>query len=142
MALNGLRMMPLFPWPSLKTGRWVFPSTASRLTYQVARSYGSHCLILLPEYTTRSIVCVHLSYRSRLRPSLPLCVGQVFFCDTVIQASRLYPRGPRPGQGYSVPVPHHLLTSSLIDPIRATQGHSPISLPCRLYEEPWLCGSA
>jgi len=84
----------------------------------VARSYGSHCLILLPEYTTRSIVCVHLSYRSRLRPGLPLCVGQVFFCDTVIQASRLYPRGPRSGQGYSVPVPHHLLTSS--EPLKDT----------------------
>jgi hypothetical protein len=36
----------------------------------------------------------------------------VFFPDTVIQASRLYPRGPRSSQGYIVPVHQHLLTSS------------------------------
>ena len=32
--------------------------------------------------------------------------------DTVMRASRPYPRGPRSGQGYSVPVHQHLLTSS------------------------------
>ena len=38
--------------------------------------------------------------------------------DTVTRASRPYPRGPRSGQGYVVPVHQHLLTSS--DPLTST----------------------
>jgi len=46
----------------------------------------------------------------------------------------LYPRGPRSGPGYSVPV-HHRLS----DPIRPTRRHIPISPHSGLYEMPSLC---
>jgi hypothetical protein len=46
----------------------------------------------------------------------------------------LYPRGPRSGPGYAVPVHHHL-----IGPIRPTRGHISISPSSGLYEMPSLC---
>src|ERR1022692_1894334 len=70
------------------------------------------CLSLLPACATQQTVCFHPSYRPRLRPVIPYCAGQVFSSDTVTRASRPYPRGPRSGQGCSVPVHQHLLTSS------------------------------
>ena len=45
-----------------------------------------------------------------------------------------YPRGPRSGPGYSVPVHHHLL-----GPIRPTRRHASISPHCGLYAAPSLC---
>src|SRR6516225_6967401 len=48
-----------------------------------------------------------------------------------------YPRGPRSGPGYSVPVRHHL-----IGPIRPTRGHTAISPHGGLYAMPSLCESA
>src|ERR1700693_2028708 len=48
-----------------------------------------------------------------------------------------YPRGPRSGPGYSVPVRHHL-----VDPIRPTRRHIAISPHGGLYAMPSLCGSA
>jgi hypothetical protein len=50
---------------------------------------------------------------------------------------RHYPRGPRSGPGYVVPVRHHLT-----DPIRPTRGHTAISPHSGLYAVPSLCGSA
>jgi hypothetical protein len=49
----------------------------------------------------------------------------------------LYPRGPRSGPGYVVPVHLHL-----IGPIRPAHGHILISPPCGLYLMPSLCVSA
>src|SRR5260370_37323537 len=46
----------------------------------------------------------------------------------------LYPRGPRSGPGYAVPVHQHL-----IGPIRPTRGHIPTSPHCGLYAMPSLC---
>ena len=46
----------------------------------------------------------------------------------------LYPRGPRSGPGYSVPVHPHL-----IDPIRPTREHNPTSPRSGLYEMSSLC---
>ena len=76
------------------------------------------CLSLLPAYAKQQTVCFHPSYRPRLGPVIPYCAGQVFSSDTITRASRPYPRGPRSGQGYSVPVHQHLLTSS--DPLTST----------------------
>ena len=70
------------------------------------------CLSLLPACAAQHTVCFHPSYLPRLGPVIPYCAGQVFSSDTVTRASRPYPRGPRSGQGYSVPVHQHLLTSS------------------------------
>lgn len=68
---------------------------------------------------------------------IPYCAGQVFSSDTAIRASRPYPRGPRSGQGCSVPVHQHLLTSS--EPLACTPRFPGIRW---LYGEPLLCGSA
>ena len=46
----------------------------------------------------------------------------------------LYPRGPRSGPGYAVPVHQRL-----IGPIRPTRGHIPTSPYRGLYEMPSLC---
>ena len=55
--------------------------------------------------------------------------------DTAVRAVvPPYPRGPRSGPGFSVPVHHHL-----IGPIRPTRRHAPISPPGGLYAAPWLC---
>src|SRR5258708_31464686 len=109
--------------------RRVFPSTASRLTFQMMPSCLLICLSLLPACATQHTVCFHPSYRPRLGPVIPYCAGQVFSSDTVTRASRPYPRGPRSGQGCSVPVHQHLLTSS--DPLACTLRLSRHSLVIR-----------
>ena len=53
------------------------------------------------------------------------------------QLPSLYPRGPRSGPGYAVPIRHHL-----IDPIRPTRGHIEISPHCGLYPMPSLGAKA
>jgi hypothetical protein len=58
--------------------RRIFPSTASRLTFQMMPSCLLICLSLLPACATRQTVCFHPSYRPRLRPVIPYCAGQVF----------------------------------------------------------------
>ena len=94
------------------------------------------CLSLLPACATQQTVCFHPSYRPRLRPVIPYCAGQVFLRDTVTRASRPYPRGPRSGQGYSVPVHQHLLTSS--EPLTST----PRFPSCAGYTESLCCAGA
>ena len=46
----------------------------------------------------------------------------------------LYPRGPRSGPGYAVPVHHHLL-----GPIRPSREHIPTSPQSGLYATSSLC---
>src|SRR4029077_2133698 len=75
-----------------------------------------------------------------LRPSCfnvdPPRVGSV---DAILHRHAVeystYPRGPRSGPGYSVPVRHHL-----IGPIRPTRGHIAIS-PFGLYAMPSCAGA-
>jgi hypothetical protein len=62
-------------------------------------------------------------------PYVPLCVGTV--CSVVHCHARsylLYPRGPRSGLGYIVPVHPHL-----IGLMRPTHGHTAISPQCGLF---------
>jgi hypothetical protein len=66
----------------------------------------------------------------------PVLSRQVFSSDTVIRASRPYPRGPRSGQGCIVPVHQHLLTSS--DPLACTPRFPGFR---RLYGEPCCAGA-
>src|ERR1035441_7170802 len=58
--------------------------------------------------------------------------------STSVRAAKpLYPRGPRSGPGYSVPVHQRLF-----GPIRPTRGHIPTSPPSEpggLYQTPSLC---
>jgi hypothetical protein len=58
----------------------------------------------------------------------------VRWCTTVRAAWLLYPRGPRSGPGYAVPVHPHLT-----GPIRPTHRHSTTSPHCGLYALPSLC---
>ena len=64
-----------------------------------------------------------------------LCVRDDALTSTSVRAvPPLYPRGPRSGPGYAVPI-----HPRLIGPIRPTRGHIPISPPRGLYAMPSLC---
>ena len=56
------------------------------------------------------------------------------WCTSVRAVQLLYPRGPRSGPGYVVPVHRHLT-----GPIRPTRRHSSTSPPCGLYALSSLC---
>jgi hypothetical protein len=138
VARIGLRMMPPFPQSPLSSVRRVFPSTAGRLAFQAAPSP-------VPRGLSQHQACPahHVGLRlpfvhSVASSSAPLCVGTM---DSVMHRhSRswlLYPRGPRSGLGYSVPV--HL---RLFDLIRPTRRRIPISPQCDLYGMPSLCWCA
>ena len=80
------------------------------------------------------LVCRHPS-RLLLPPSSPRTVSEI---DALINASvravqPLYPRGPRSGPGYVVPIHPHL-----IGPIRPSCRHIPTSPTRGLYEMPSL----
>ena len=64
-----------------------------------------------------------------------LCVRDDALMSTSVRADLpLYPRGPRSGLGYAVPVHPRLL-----GPIRPTRGHIQTSTTRGLYQMPSLC---
>ena len=72
------------------------------------------------------LVCIPPSCSPLLACVSPLCVGAVVRLSTAIRADLLpYPRGPRSGPDFAVPVHPHL-----IGPIRPTRGHIPTSPTC------------
>ena len=121
MALCGLRMMPRFPSPSLKFRTAGFPRYGFKAGISDAAFPARWFAIAL-----RTLCCHRFSL---------LCVRDDALTSTSVQAvSPLYPRGPRSGPGYSVPVHQRLL-----DPIRPTRRHILISPSRGLYEMPSLC---
>jgi hypothetical protein len=121
MARTGLRMMPTFPLPPLKFRTAGFP----RYGFKAGLSDAAF------PYNWFAIVLRALGGH---RDSL-LCVRDDALVSTSVRADLpLYPRGPRSGPGYAVPVHPHL-----IGPIRPTRGHIPTSPPRGLYEMPSLC---
>jgi len=101
----------------------------------------------LPSATSSlSLLPAFAGHRTGLRPSFarlvtaslaPRCVGpDRFDCAPPLSVST-YPRGPRSGSGYRVPIHHHL-----IGPIRPARRHIVISPHSGLYAMPSLCGSA
>jgi hypothetical protein len=73
----------------------------------------------------------------------PRCLRLILVLSRETQGARtppfkrplpLYPRGPRSGPGYVVPVPHHLP-----GPMRPTRRHNSISPHSGLYALPSLC---
>jgi hypothetical protein len=138
VARSGLRMMPPFPPPPLSTVRRVFPSTAGRLAFQVTPFPVSRRLSL-----HQACPAHHVSLRlpfvhSVASSGAPLCVGTMH--SAMHRHSRswlLYPRGPRSGLGSIVPA--HL---RLLDLIRPTRRHIPISPLSGLYRMPSLCWCA
>jgi len=135
VARIGLRMMPPFPQSPLSSVRRVFPSTAGRLAFQIAPFLAS---LRLSQHQAcpGQHVGLRLSFVHPAAPlCVPLCVGTV---DSVAhchsRSCLLYPRGPRSGLSYIVPVHHHL-----IGLIRPTRRHIPISPPSGLYGTSSLC---
>jgi hypothetical protein len=63
-----------------------------------------------------------------------LCVRDDALMNTSVRADSLYPRGPRSGPGYSVPVHPHL-----VSPIRPSCGNIPTSPHGGLYAMSSLC---
>ena len=121
MARTGLRMMPTFPLPPLKF------RTASFPRYGFKAGISDEAFPALWFAIVLRALCCH-------RDSL-LCVKDDALLSTSVRAGQpLYPRGPRSGPGYSVPVHPHL-----IGPIRPTRGHIPTSPSRGLYGMPSLC---
>ena len=121
MARTGLRMMPTFPSSPLKFRTAGFPRYGFKAGISDAAFPGYWFAIVL------RALCGH-------RDSL-LCVRDDALTSTSVRADLpLYPRGPRSGPGYVVPVHLHL-----IGPIRPSCGHTPISPSSGLYEMPSLC---
>jgi hypothetical protein len=132
MARTGLRMMPTFPSSPLKFRTAGFPR------------YGFKAGVSAGAFPRAASTCHALSVCI-----LPACPSLQAFglrsvsenavrTSTAIQAATpLYPRGPRSGPGYAVPIHQHLC-----GPIRPTRRHSAISLLCSLYALPSLCVSA
>ena len=128
MARIGLRMRPPFPWSPLSFRTVGFPQYG----WKAGISDG-------PSRRLRGLRVVR--FASVLR--VPRCLYRCFLvlsrgarCVGTPPFKRplpLYPRGPRYGPGYAVPVHHHLLTPCA--PLASTSrfhGH-------RLYEMPSLC---
>jgi hypothetical protein len=123
MARTGLRMMPTFPSPPLKFRTASFP----RYGFKAGISDKA-----FPKKTGFAFALrAHCFHRVLPALSQGRCAGKAPPCERI---QPLYPRGPRSGPGYAVPVHHHL-----VGPIRPTRGHIPTSPPSGLYEMPSLC---
>ena len=127
MARTGLRMMPTFPSSPLRFRTAGFPQYGSK----AGLSDGA-----FPCGAAIASLGLHPSFVSSAALNTPRSVSRFSAPrDTAVRAVLPpYPRGPRSGPGYSVPVHHHLL-----GPIRPTRRHAPISPPCELYAAPSLC---
>jgi hypothetical protein len=120
MARTGLRMMPTFPSPPLKFRTAGFPRYGFKAGISDVAFPANRFAIVL-----RALYC----HRDSL-----LCVRMDALASTSVRAVLpLYPRGPRSGPGYAVPVHPRLL-----GPIRPTRGHIQTSPTRGLYQMPSL----
>jgi len=137
-ARSGLRMMPTFPPPPLSFRTAGFPQYGWKVG--LSGSAFPHVAQVKPAPSVPcTSCCLRLPFVHSAAPlCAPLCVGTV---DSVAHChSRswlLYPRGPRSGLGSIVPVHQRL-----IDLIRPTRRHIPISPQGGLYRMPSLCWCA
>jgi hypothetical protein len=124
MARSGLRMMPPFPSSPLKFRTVSFPQYGFKAGYRRG----------LPGVAgfSRPPVC-HRPSCPPLTTLIPRPVPgtAVRLCTSVRATLPLYPRDPRSGPGYAVPVHHHLT-----GPMRPTHGHTTASLTKQL-----ICGA-
>ena len=113
--------MPTFPLPPLKFRTAGFP----RYGFKAGMSDAAFPVIWFAS-VLRALCC---------HPNSLLWVRENALMSTAVRAVQaLYPRGPRSGPGYSVPV-HPRLSG----PIRPSCRHIPISLTRSLYKMPSLC---
>ena len=119
-ARSGLRMMPTFPPSSLRCRTAGFPQYGFKAGISDAVFPIGFAIVLRARGFHRySLLCVR---------------GDVLRSTSVRAVQPLYPRGPRSGPGYAVPV-----HPRLAGPIRPTRGPLPTSPPRGLYERPSLC---
>jgi hypothetical protein len=113
MARTGLRMMPTSPWSPLKFRTAGFPSVRLQgwhVRRGLPRDYEFFASCSLPPPFVHPLT-------SRWIPVLSLGTQRAD-APPFKRLNPLYPRGPRSGPGYSVPVHPHL-----IGPIRPTRRH-------------------
>jgi hypothetical protein len=118
MARTGLRMMPTFPSPPLKFRTVGFPQSGLKAGISDAAFPAIWFAIVL-----RALCCHALPLRCVRNDALMSTSGPAVL--------PLYPRGPRSGPGYAVPVHLHLL-----GPIRPTRRHIRTSPTRGLYPMP------
>ena len=114
-------MMPTFPLPPLKFRTAGFPRYGLKAGISDEAFPAGWFAIIL---------------RTHCCPSLfpALCQGRCAYKYLRASGMPLYPRGPRSGPGYAVPVHPHLT-----GPLRPTRRHIPTSPPCGLYGISSLC---
>jgi hypothetical protein len=115
-------MMPTFPSPPLKFRTAGFPQYGFKAGISdkaFPKNPGLPSSFVPTAFTVYSLLWVRDDAR---------------FGTSVRAHHPLYPRGPRSGPGYAVPVHHHL-----VGPIRPTRGHIPTSPSSGSYEMPLLC---
>ena len=114
--------MPTFPSPPLKFRTAGFPRYGFKagISDKAFPKTGFAFVLRAPLLSP----CAPCSVSGTMRNAAPPCE----------RTQPLYPRGPRSGPGYAVPVHHHLG-----GPIRPTRGHIPTSPTRGLYEMPSLC---
>ena len=105
--------MPLFPSPSLKFRTAGFPQYGFKADLS-GDAFRSVALFKPTPGIRNATDCLPSPFVSSETESWTPVLSRAGspLRDTVIRASRPYPRGPRSGQGYVVPVHQHLLTSS------------------------------
>jgi hypothetical protein len=130
MARTGLRMMPTFPSPPLKFRTAGFPQYGFKAGLSEGAFPVRRPIVARPSGLPPSFALLAFKPVRPRSVSGQLCAGAPPFERRL----SLYPRGPRSGPGYSVPVPLRL-----IDPIRPSGGHITTSPHCGLYEMPSLC---
>jgi len=125
-------MMPPFPPLSLKFRKAGFPHYGFKAGI-------SDIAFPSTASSSRRAVCLRASCTQLPVAPYPRSESRhaVRWHTTVQAAKPLYPRGPRSGPGYSVPVHPHL-----IGPIRPTRPHIATSPQSGLYAMPSLCPKA
>ena len=97
-------------FPGHTSVRRVFPSTAARLAFQTAPSLPRFRLSLLRACPVLRSLCVCPScIRTISLCSRSVSGGMAIECTAIRGVLLLYPRGPRSGLGYVVPVHHHCM---------------------------------
>ena len=137
MALNGLRMMPLFPRPSLKFRTVSFPQYG----FKADLSDGAFLLRDLLKPTPgihKSITSLHPPFVSFQTETCSPALSRAGILFRYRHSSlTALPQRSSLQSGLYCPRP-----STLIDLIRVTHGNFWISQLCWLYQKPMLCGSA
>jgi len=117
---------------------WFRSSLGRNCGFPLRARLAAAVLPFPPAFPSPRAVCLRPSYSPSQSPVLALCRGTLAGGVPLFERQTpLYPRGPRSGPGYSVPVHQRLF-----GPIRPTRPHIATSPLGGLYAMPLLCGCA